>query len=520
VYEDSEVVTFDGSSCHRATFAETAARAGRLANALEALGVQGDDRVGTFAWNTQEHLDAYLAVPAMGAVLHTLNVRLHPEQLAYVVNRAGDKVIIVNDTLVPVLAEAAPLFETVQHYVVVGRGDASGLGRVVRYDELLAASASERRWAEVDERDAAILCFTTGTTGDPKGVAYSHRSIYLHTLQLCSANLYGFTEHDRLLVTVPMFHSNAMGVPFAGWMVGADLVLPGRHLQAEPLTRLIGAERPTWAGAVPVIWNEILQLSRAQQVDLSSLRLLACGGAPVPRDFIETFRDELGLQVVQGWGMTETSPVAAVNTGAPKHADEAEQENWMSRSGRLVPGVEARVVGAEGEELPWDGRSAGEIQVRGPWVAGSYFGQEGSDRFQEGWLRTGDIGVMHRKGYVQITDRLKDVIKSGGEWISSVELETGLLSHPAVLDAAVVGLSDPRWQERPLACVVTDGGPAVLAELRAHLAGRVARFWIPEYWSVLTELPRTGVGKLDKARLRALVAGGAVEVLRIEGDAQ
>jgi fatty-acyl-CoA synthase len=518
VYPTSEVVTFDGTSTSSVTYAQTSERAGKLARGLAALGIGSGDRVATFASNTQAHLDAYFAVPAMGAVLHTLNVRLHPEQLAFVVNHAEDKVILVDGALVPVLAEAAPAFRTAEHFVVIGDGDHDGLSPTLGYDDLLAsADDGPEPWQIVDERSAALLCYTTGTTGLPRGVAYSHRSIFLHSLMLCSANLYGFNELDRLLVSIPMFHGMAMGVPYAGWMVGADLILPGRHLQPNALARLIAAERPSWAGAVPVIWNDVLRYSEEQSVDLSSLRVLACGGSAVPREFIETFEKRLGVRIVQGWGMTETNPVAAVNARCPKGASAEEERDWLTRSGRLVPGVDARVVDEDGAELPWDGVATGELEVRGPWVTGQYFRDDAVDRFHDGWLRTGDVGVIHPKGFIRIKDRVKDVIKSGGEWISSVALESELLRHPAVVDAAVIAHADERWQERPLACVVfRDGVIAAPNELRAYLRGRVARWWVPEYWASVAELPRTSVGKIDKKSLREAAQKGQLPITKDE----
>jgi fatty-acyl-CoA synthase len=516
VHADSEVAVFDGVACTRTSFAGTAERAARLAHGLSALGIGSGDVVGIFGWNTQEYLDAYFAVPAMGAALHTLNVRLHPEQLAYVVNHAEDKVIIVDASLVPLLATAASKFETVRSYVVIGDAGDTELGPSLSFDELVAARPPDDPWRMVDEHDAAVLCYTTGTTGAPRGVAYSHRSIWLHTMLLCTTDLYGLSEADRVLLTVPMFHGIAMGMPYAGWMTGADLLLPGRHLQPEPLARLIAAERPTWAGAVPVVWNDILRYSQDHDVDLSSLRVLACGGAPVPPSFISDFQQQLGVRIVQGWGMTETDPVAAVNPGPPKHPSADDTAHWVERSGRVVPGVEVRVVDDAGRELPWDGESVGELEVRGPWVAGEYVHDPAPERFHDGWLRTGDVGVMYPKGYLRITDRLKDVIKSGGEWISSAELESQIATHPSVTAAAVVGVPDERWQERPLA-VVTCGQPPDFAALRHHLDGRVARFWVPEYWACVAELPRTSVGKLDKRALRDMAAGGDLTIQRVDG---
>src|SRR5207237_3465373 len=444
VHGEREVVTFEGDGSRRASFVEVAGRAEQLAAALQRLGIEPGDRVGTFQWNTQEHLEAYLAVTTMGAVLHTLNIRLFPEQLTYVVNHAEDRVVIVDDTLVPLLANVAPDLKTVEHYVVVGGGDASALvdaaagADVLRYDEVLAAEDAGFAWPEVDERAAAAMCYTSGTTGNPKGVVYSHRSTVLHSLSVCMASVFGLTQHDRVLLIVPMFHANAWGLPYAGWLTGADLLMPGRFLQPEPLCRLIAEERATVSGAVPTIWNDIGRWAETNPIDLSSLRLIVCGGSAVPRSLMERFEDLHQARLVQAWGITETSPLAAVAL-PPKGCGPEEELDWRAKTGRVVAGVELRIVDEAGRVLPWDGKSAGEIEVRGAWVTAAYHRESADDKFHDGWLRTGDVGTVDPKGFIQITDRAKDVIKSGGEWISSVELENALMAHPDVLEAAVIG---------------------------------------------------------------------------------
>lgn len=512
LFGNSEVITFLGEGSRRATFAAVAGRAERLAAALRRLGVRPGDRVATLAWNSQQHQEAYLAVPCMGAVLHTLNLRLAPEQLAWVVNHAEDRVIIVDESLLPVLARIKDQLRTVRHSIVIGQDDgASAPGAVARYEDLIEAEQPGFGWPDMDERTAASMCYTTGTTGDPKGVVYSHRSVWLHSLAEWGA--FSLTEHDRVLVIVPMFHVNAWGFPYTAWMLGADLLMPGRFLRPEALATFIEQERPTIAFGVPTIWSDLLRHVDANAVDLSSLRLVVCGGSAVPRSLMEQFQSRHGLEVVQAWGMTETSPVAAI-AFPPKGA--GDEMSWRARTGRVAAGVELRTVGELGDVLPADGRSVGEIEVRGPWITGSYYRTDAPDRFHDGWLRTGDVGHVDSRGFVQITDRTKDVIKSGGEWISSVELETALVSHPAVMEATVIGVSDERWQERPLAVVRLEAGAsATPEELAAFLATRVARWWVPERWALVDEVPKTSVGKYDKKLVRAMYAAGSLPVTEL-----
>ena len=514
VHARSEVVTCEGETVRRASFAEVGDRAARLAGALHRLGIRAGDRVATFCWNTQEHLEAYFAVPSMGAVLHTLNVRLFPEQLTYVANHAADRIVLVDDSVVPLLARVRADLGTMEHVIVIGSGDATPLGPdVLRYEDLLAAERPEFDWPELDERSAAAMCYTSGTTGNPKGVVYSHRSTFLHSLATTSGAAWALSEHDRILLIVPMFHANAWGLPYAGWMVGADFVMPGRFLQAAPLCRMIAEERPTMSGAVPTIWNDILRHVETNPVDLSSLRVVACGGSAVPRSLMERFQERHGVRIVQAWGMTETSPLAAVAL-PPRGTPSADEMTWRAKTGRIMPGVELRIVDDAGNVLPWDGTSAGEIEIRGPWITGAYYREDAPEKFDDGWLRTGDVGTVDARGFVQITDRAKDVIKSGGEWISSVELENAIMAHPDVLEAAVVGVADPRWEERPLACVVARPGAELTAEgLRTFLAERVARWWVPERWSFIQEVPKTSVGKFDKKVLRARYSEGGLAVV-------
>ncbi len=513
IFGDSKVVTLQGQTSVRATFADVSARAEKLAAALQRLGVRAGDRVGTFSWNNREHQEAYLAVPCMGAVLHTLNLRLAPEQLAWIVNHAEDRAIIVDGSLVPALAKIRGELKTVEHIIVTGSDDASALGDVLRYEDLIAGEGAGYDWPELDERSAASMCYTTGTTGDPKGVAYSHRSVYLHSLAQWGA--FSLTESDRLLVIVPMFHVNAWGFPYTAWMLGSDLLMPGRFLQAEPLCNFIRTERPTVAFGVPTVWSDVLRHVDATGADMSSLRLVVCGGSAVPRSLMEQFQDRHGVRIIQAWGMTETSPVAAI-AFSPRGIAPEDEMDWRAKTGRVVAGVELRTVDDEGKTLPADGSSVGEIEVRGPWITGGYYGVDAPDKFHDGWLKTGDVGHVDTKGFVQITDRSKDVIKSGGEWISSVELELALAGHPDVMEATVVGVPDERWQERPLAMVVLKPGSAATpADLQAFLASRVARWWVPERWSLVAEIPKTSVGKFNKKVVRAMYAENELQVIEL-----
>ena len=519
VYAGSVVRTFEGDHVREATYAEVGERAARLAGALAGLGVQQGDRVGTFMWNTQEHLEAYFAVPSMGAVLHTLNLRLFPEQLAYVIDHGQDRVVIVDGTVLPLLAKVADQIPTVEHYVLVGEGDTSLLGDVPvsRYEDLLAAAPATYDWPELDERSPMAMCYTSGTTGNPKGVVYSHRSTWLHSVANISGNVLGLREHDSVLPVVPMFHANAWGLPYAGWMAGTDFVLPGRFLQAEPLARMIAELRPTMAGAVPTIWNDLLSYVDQHETDLSSLRLVTCGGSAVPLGLMQRFERDHGVHIVQAWGMTETSPVASISH-VPKGAPESEEWTWRSKTGRIMAGVELRLVDDSGTVLPWDGQAVGEIQVRGPWITGAYHRDPDPDKFMDGWLRTGDVATCLPNGFTQITDRSKDVIKSGGEWISSVELEGTLMGHPSVFEAAVVAVPDEKWDERPLACVVLrPDAQATPDELKDFLGDKVARWWLPERWTFIDSVPKTSVGKFDKKVLRKQYADGQLDVQVLGG---
>ncbi len=514
LHANARVASFDGQAFQISRFADVAARAQALAAGLMAMGVSRGDRVGTYCWNRQEHLEAYLAVPCMGSVLHTLNIRLLPEQVARIMVHAGDTVLIVDRALIAQLAPVLNQVPTLEHVVIVG-GVPDNLpalqAAVVGYDDLLASSSDRRDWPQHEERDAAVVCYTTGTTGDPKGIVYSHRSVFLHTLGTLGRDTFGIGQDDRILLLPSMFHANAWGLPYSAWFSGADLLLPREHLKAADLRRMVDLERPTITALVPTLMNDLLREDESEPLDLSCFRVIVSGGSAVSPGLIRRVRDRWGVSMLQGWGMTETSPMCCLSI-PPREAAGDEQFEWRAKSGRPVPGMQVRLVDDEGSPVPEDGLHVGELQLRGPWVTGSYHGDASPESFtRDGWLRTGDVGTIDERGYVQITDRSKDVIKSGGEWVSSVDLENQLSEHPAVDEVAVIGIPDPRWEERPLALVVPRPGNTIdPAELQDFLDGRVARFWIPEYWSVTFALPKTSVNKIDKRALRAEFGEGRI----------
>ncbi len=527
VHGRSEVVNFDGEQTSTVSFAEVARRIERLATGLAGLGVGRDERVATLMWNSQEHLEAYFAVPCMGAVLHTLNLRLGPEDLARIMVEAGDKVLLVHASLLPLASAVVPKVPSLEHLVVAmdpGQtghpASQDGAVECLSYEDLLAAQEPGYDWPELDERSAAAICYTSGTTGTPRGVAYSHRSSFLHTLSVSTGSVMALGASERVLPLVPMFHVNAWGIPYAGWTAGATLVMPHRWLLGGPVCKLIKQARPTCAAGVPTIWGSLLAYAdeHPEDVDFSSLRVAMSGGSALPAATMEKFRDRYGVQMSQGWGMTETSPVCAFALvgGAEAEGFGTEGTGGERRgplsAGRLLPGVEARIVAPDGTVAPWDGVTVGELEVRGPWVTGSYLGGAEPGQFHEGWLRTGDLGALDEDGYLYLSDRLKDTIKSGGEWISSMRLEDELMAHPGVLEAAVVGVPDERWGERPLAVVVRRRDTSVsVDELRTYIGSKVVRWWAPDHWAFVDELPKTSVGKYDKLTLRARYASGELK---------
>lgn len=486
------------------------ARVCRLAAALRQLGVRPGDRVATFAWNHHRHLELYFAVPVIGAVLHTVNIRLFPAEIAYILNHAADRCLFVDDTLWPVIEPLRGQLRHLEHVVVMSddRGLLAGQSpELLDYEGLVDGAAPLDELPALDEQQPAAMCYTSGTTGSPKGILYSHRALFLHTFAACLADGHAISERDTVLHVVPMFHANAWGIPFAAAMAGARQVLAGERPTAPVIADLIEGEGVTYVGMVPTLASDLLQYLEKHPRDLGSLRALVLGGAPPSPALLRSLQEDHGVPVYQGWGMTELAPMGTFcRLRSYMDAWPTEQRYAQQvKQGPLLPGLEWKLVNDAGQELPWDGSSVGELVVRGPWVTDGYYGQESAESFDNGWFRTGDVGTIDRHGFLEIVDRKKDLIKSGGEWISSVELERRILSHPMVQEAAVVGIPHPRWQERPLACVVPkpDGaGQFTPSELLQFLSGQVARWWLPDRVVFLRELPRTSVGKVDKRRLR------------------
>jgi fatty-acyl-CoA synthase len=518
VCADQTVTTATADGYREARFDDVGRRAAQLAHGLRSLGISGDQRVATFMWNNQEHLEAFFAVPCMGAVLHTLNIRLASEQISYIATQAEDRVLIADQSLLPLLAQVVPELDTVHTVLVVGDGDVDTLipsgKNIVRYDDLLAGQPTDFDWPDLSETAPAAMCYTSGTTGDPKGIVYSHRSTFLHSMAVCTPNAMEIKAGDRILPIVPMFHANAWGLPYAAMMAGASLVMSDRYLQANRLVKIIEQHKVTIAAAVPTIINDVkCYLNEHSHHDVSSLRLIPCGGSAVPHSLMREFQDDYGVPIRQAWGMTETSPLAAM-AWPPTNITDTEHWQLRNTAGRPICGVQARIVANDGRTLPRDGTSVGELQVRGNWVTASYFGDQGSPCSHDGWLSTGDVGSIDSRGFITLTDRVKDVIKSGGEWISSVELENHIMAHPAVIEACVVAVPDPRWQERPLAAVVLDNAADVTAaELRDFLSERVPRWQLPERWTFVGEVPRTSVGKFDKKAVRSRYAQRLYDVV-------
>jgi fatty-acyl-CoA synthase len=509
VFGDKRVISRTAGDDHVYTYAEYAVRVRKLAQALSALGVRPGDRVGTVAWNTHRHYEAYFAVPCMGAVLHTVNLRLFDEQISYIINHGGDSVLLVDPDQIPLLERLAPQLPGIKAYVVLADTvPETTLAPAYAYEDLLAAQDGDLEFPEFPETTASAMCYTSGTTGDPKGVLYSHRSVVLHTLGLCMHGSIGVREDAVFLAISPMFHANSWGIPFAAALQGATLVLPGPHPEPKHYLEQIDRHRVTHAvGAVTigVMMRDLLERGDPSY-DISSLQTLWLGGQAPPRSLMKWFKDNYDVVVPQGWGMTEASPLVTFTELKSKHREVSEDEIYAVRvkQGLPLPLCEVRLVDDAESELPWDGKSIGEFRLRSPWMASAYYDDPRSPASydSQGWFRTGDVGVIDPDGYVQLTDRSKDLIKSGGEWISSVELENSLTEHPAVAEACVVAVPDEKWLERPLACVVTRS-PVTAAELSQYLHERFAKWWVPQEYLVVDEIPKTGVGKFDKKVLRA-----------------
>jgi fatty-acyl-CoA synthase len=492
-----EVVSLTADGVERSSYGEVVRRARRLASALHELGIRPGDRVATFGWNSRRHLELYLAVPSMGAVLHTLNIRLFDDDLRYIVRHGEDRVIFLDASL----AERMPRFDGVEHEVLMPDADAQREG-ALDYEALVASGDDAFEFPDLDENSAAAMCYTSGTTGMPKGVVYSHRSTVLHSLLANQADALGLRERDTVLPIVPMFHANAWGLAYAAAMAGSKLVLPGPRMDPASLARLIADEQVTLAGAVPTIWQGMLQLEPAP--DLSSLERVVCGGSAVPESLIRAFDQRFGVPIIQAWGMTETSPLASISR-VPAGGPEGEAAYPIrAMQGRVVPLVEFRI----------DEQAGGELQVRGPTIASSYYNDDSAaEKFtDDGWLRTGDVAEIREGAIIKLVDRTKDLVKSGGEWISSVELENEIMAHPDVVEAAVVAVPDERWSERPCACVVRRAGSDLDEDaLRQFLSDRVAKWWVPERVEFIAEVPKTSVGKFNKKVLRAQLADGSLD---------
>ncbi len=499
-----------GRPLFRYTYADFAERTTRLAGALATLGIRRGERVATFAWNSHRHLELYWAAPLSGAILHTLNIRLSPADLTYIVNHAGDSIIFVDASLWPVIAGIRDKLSTVRRFVIMPDGVVGAAPAPAEhpdYEALVTAARPVNGWPDLAETDAAGMCYTSGTTGHPKGVVYTHRAMFLHCLAEATTDLFGLSESDRILHIVPMFHANSWCLPYTAVMVGAEQIFAGANIQPPDICRLIESEKVTFTGAVPTVWIAIKELCEKEGYDISSLRTIVIGGSAAPRSLQQAYAKNFGVQMSHAWGMTEMTPLGTVTRLKSYMEDWPEEKKYdvYSRVGYASVGVDIRIVDDASAVLPWDGESMGELQVRGPWVVASYYDNpESADRFTaDGWFRTGDVATIDAEGYVQITDRTKDLIKSGGEWVSSVDVENLIMSHPKVLEAAVIAVPHPKWVERPLACVVPKPGSVLEpGEIIDFLRPQLARWALPDAVEIIDAVPKTSVGKFDKKVLR------------------
>jgi len=513
LYPNKEIVTRDYAGDFRYTYADFYQRTKRLANSLGSLGVARGERVGALCWNHHRHLELYFGVPTTGAVLHTLNLRLTPEQLVYIINHAEDKVLFVDKDLLPLAEGLAPHLKTVEHFVVVSDTKEipeTTLSPVSSYEVMLEQASPDYEFpTDISEWAPAAMCYTTATTGNPKGVVYTHRGLVLHSYAAALPDALCLAEKDVTLPFVPMFHANAWGLPFVSTWLGCKQVFPGARPQPEDLCRIIAQEKVTLAAGVPTIWMGTLEVWKAGKYDISSIRALVVGGSAAPRPMVKTYLEQFNIPIIHAYGMTETTPVVLVSRPKSYLAD-SDIETLLdlnAKQGLVVPGLDIKVVRDEDQEVPWDGKTMGELLVRGPWIAKEYYKdpERSKPAFKDGWLHTGDIVTIDPEGYVAIADRSKDLIKSGGEWISSLDLENTIMGHPAVAEACVIGVPDPKWQERPLACVVLRPeykDKVTEKEILDFLDGKVARFWIPDRVIFMDEVPKTSVGKFNKKALR------------------
>jgi YD repeat-containing protein len=509
-HASGEVVskTVEQGSIHRYTYDEAHERARRLANALKRLGVAMHDRVATLAWNGYRHFEVYYAAAGSGAVIHTINPRLFADQIIYIANHAEDKVVFFDVTFAPLIEKLAPQLRSVKHFVAMTDRThlpKAGIPNLLCYEQLVERENADFEWPSFDERTAACLCYTSGTTGNPKGALYSHRSTILHAYAAALPDALNLSARDVVLPVVPMFHVNAWGLPYSCALTGAKLVFPGQHLDGKSLHQLFEAEQVTMSAGVPTVWLGLLNYMREQKLKFSTLKRVVIGGSACPPAMTRAFQEEFGVEVLHAWGMTEMSPLGTVCTFKTKHAKQSKEERYalQNKQGRAIYGVDLRVVGEDGRELSWDGKSIGDLHVRGPWVIQSYFKGEGGDPLKNGWFPTGDVVNIDAEGYIQITDRSKDVIKSGGEWISSIDLENIAIAHPAIAEAAVIGVKHPKWDERPIVVAVKKPGQDVSKEeLLRFYEGKIAKWWMPDDVVFVNELPHTATGKLSKLTLR------------------
>jgi fatty-acyl-CoA synthase len=510
IYPAKEIASrVPDGSIHRYTYFDFYRRVHCLAQVLRKLEVQAGDRIGTLCWNSSRHLELYFAVPCSGCVLHTLNLRLAADQLTYIANHAEDRVIFVDASLLPILEAIRGQLASVRHIVVLNDLGQKLPPGTLDYETLLAAAPDEPyAWPRLDENAAAAMCYTSGTTGHPKGVVYSHRSLFLHSYGICMADTFALSERDTILQVIPMFHANGWCIPYAGVMTGSRLVFSGRQLAPADIAMLVETERVTFTAGVPTVWMSLYSYLEAHPHDISSLRMVVVAGSAMPRQFIEKYATKHRVRIVLAWGMTETTPIATVTSlkGHLESLPEDDRLDLLARHGLPLAGVDIRIVDENGKELPWDGTTMGELQARGPWVAAEYYrAPQSSQSFMDGWLRTGDVATIDAEGYIQIMDRTKDLVKSGGEWISSVDLENAIMAHPKVAEAVVIGVFHPKWQERPLACIVPlpeYKDRVTKDEILDFLAPRVAKWWLPDDIVFIEAVPKTSVGKFNKRALR------------------